>query len=114
MSIDDLGVTPLQLGNVARKVGFVADVEDSCDIPTIKENLSNGVPAIVLIDQGYFIGEPWIHVGHFVVVTGIDETHIYLNDPELGERKEKIDEFKKAWELMGNPLIVLWRKEDDK
>lgn len=36
--------------------------------------------------------------GHYSVVAGLDEKHIYLQDPEIGKiRKIKRDDFMKVW-----------------
>lgn len=48
-----------------------------------------GIPGIVLINtNGY---------KHFVVLKGMDRTHVMLGDPALGMRKVKRSEFIKMW-----------------
>lgn len=51
--------------------------------------------------------------GHYSVVIGLDDEHIYLQDPEIGgERKIKRDDFMKVWfdftghQIEANELIV--------
>ena len=56
-----------------------------------------GVPAIVLInDDGY---------KHFVVIKGVDETHLLIGDPAKGTRYIKRDSFVEMW----NGIVFLIR-----
>jgi hypothetical protein len=56
-----------------------------------------GVPAIVLVnDDGY---------KHFIVIKGVDETHVLVGDPAKGTRYLARDEFEDMW----NGIVFLIR-----
>lgn len=46
---------------------------------------------------------------HSVVVTGFDDKYVYINDPLYSKANRKVsrDEFKAAWEQMGNQAIII-------
>lgn len=49
---------------------------------------------------------------HAVVMTGYDDQYIYINDPLYSHKNRSVDRnnFKKAWEQMGNQAIVIIHK----
>lgn len=60
--------------------------------------------------------------GHYSVVVGLDDTHIYIQDPEIGDmRKIERDDFLRVWfdftgeyiksdELIIRQIIAIYRK----
>lgn len=49
--------------------------------------------------------------GHYSVVVGLDDTHIYLQDPEIGGlRKIQRDDFMKVWFDFRGEKITSWKE----
>lgn len=60
-----------------------------------------GVPAIVLINEdGY---------KHFIVIKGLDDTHVFVGDPAKGTRYVPREEFMSMW----NGIVFLIRNKKD-
>lgn len=69
-------------------------------IALIAETLDKGFLAICNINA-YVLNKKPGYAGHFVVIYGYDDTHLYLHDPGLPAkegRKVTYEEFLKAWE----------------
>ena len=96
----ELGVSNEKMAAVARRLGFETAVKEKAGFRDIEKWLARGVPPIV---DWFSPGRPdapesEMADGHSSVVAGLDKTHIFLQDPELGRiRKIKRDDFLKAW-----------------
>ena len=46
---------------------------------------------------------------HSVVLTGFDKDNVYINDPLSSSKNKRVnrENFKKAWEQMGNQAVVV-------
>lgn len=68
------------------------------EIENLRLNLEAGLPSIAFIATGQL--SYWHETtGHAVVVVGLDEERIYLNDPAFADapKQVSIDEFLLAW-----------------
>ncbi|MEI9966473.1 MAG: cysteine peptidase family C39 domain-containing protein [Candidatus Moraniibacteriota bacterium] len=120
----DLGTTAENLKRAAEAFGFQVEIHDNCELQDIEKWLEKKVPIIVdWFTAGRSDYEPDIASvdGHYSVVSGIDDTHIYLQDPELGtERKMQREVFNRVWfdflgelikpdELVIRQLVAVYR-----
>jgi ABC-type bacteriocin/lantibiotic exporter with double-glycine peptidase domain len=95
-----LGTNDKGIEKAAQKLGFKVVIKNNCNFTDIEKWLTRGVPPIVNWftrgRQDYPDSE--MADGHYSVVCGLDDTYIYLQDPETGGiRKIKRDDFKRAW-----------------
>jgi len=67
------------------------------DVKTIKTEIKNKRPILVLLTSNFLTGTKRKFNFHFNVITGIDKIHIYVNDPLMGIRggrkKYKISDY---------------------
>ncbi|MDD3497969.1 MAG: cysteine peptidase family C39 domain-containing protein [Candidatus Moranbacteria bacterium] len=120
----DLGATAENIAETARKLGFMAEIKNKCEFADIEEWLDKDVPVIVdWFTQGRkdYPEEIASADGHYSVVCGLDNVHIFLQDPEIGGmRKMKRDVFKRVWfdfkgeyinpdELIIRQIIAIYR-----
>lgn len=96
----DLGINDKDIVRVVESLGFKAEIKNESSFEDIGVWLEKDVP--VIVDwftrgrQDYDDSE--VADGHYSVVAGLDDEHIYLQDPEIGEeRKIKRDDFLKVW-----------------
>lgn len=70
------------------------------DIERLREHLESGLPSVVFVDTGQLISYWNEQTNHAVVVVGMEENQIYLNDPEFKSAPQSIsiDEFLLAWQ----------------
>lgn len=91
-----------------------------CEFSQVMEKVKNGHPVMAwitrdLVDVQYtsswYIKNKvfwWPRGEHTVVVTGIEENAIIVNDPYGGhEKRYELESFKRAWETMGRQAIVI-------
>ncbi|MCL4863629.1 MAG: C39 family peptidase [Caldilineaceae bacterium] len=77
----------------------VAVSVDEGDIDTLQRELDVGLPVIAAVNTG-FLQAYWNEaLGHAVVVVGIEDEIVYINDPALATAPQAIDlnEFFAAW-----------------
>ncbi len=79
------GFSLLDMKQYLKTLGYSAD-GFQLDLNRIKKA---GVPGIVLINSGGYM--------HFVVLKGINKTHVLLGDPARGTRKVTREDFKEMW-----------------
>jgi hypothetical protein len=119
----ELGVNDKDIVRAAESLGFKAEIKNESSFEEIGWWLEKGVP--VIVDwftrgrQDYDDSE--VADGHYSVVAGLDDEHIYLQDPEIGgERKIKRGDFLKVWfdftgetiksdELVIRQIIVIYK-----
>lgn len=59
------------------------------DVKTIETEIKNQRPVLALLTSNFLLGVKRDFNFHFNVITGIDKTHIYVNDPLSGPRGGK-------------------------
>jgi len=81
---------------------------DRFDLAQLSEELERSVPVIVRLWTGFL--DYWsTETSHVVVVIGLDETHVYLNDPAFSEhpRQVPLDGFLTAWAEYDETAITI-------
>lgn len=96
----NLGVDDEGIKKAAESFGFKVKIKNGSSFKDIEKWLDKKVPVIV----NWFTrgrrdySESEVADGHYSVAAGLDEKHIYLQDPEIGKiRKIKRDDFMKVW-----------------
>jgi len=100
MGKTDFGVDEKGFVTAAKSLGFEAVVKNESDFGDIQSWLDKKVPVIVdWFTRGRAdYSDSAIADGHYSVVAGLDEEHVYLQDPEIGAlRTLKKEDFKKVW-----------------
>ncbi len=107
---------------VHRLISQYIDAEDitGCEFSQVIERVKNGHPVMAwitrdLLDVEYlvswYVGEElfwWPKNEHTVVIVGIEENNIIINDPYGGEKRiYDLNEFKRIWEDMGSQAIFI-------
>lgn len=99
----------------AESYGFKAEVQREASFDDIRRWLDKKVPVIV----DWFTGgrpdrdESETPDGHCSVVVGLDESNIYLQDPELGAlRTIKRENFLRVWFDFKGDYITGWKDMD--
>lgn len=119
----DVGVDATSIARAAEALGLRVLIKSESSFDDIEAWLKKGAPVIVdWFTRGrsdYSDGE--VADGHYSVVCGLDDAHIYLQDPEIGDiRKILRNDFLKVWfdftgphiksdELILRQLIVVYR-----
>lgn len=111
----DLGVDDKGIKRAAESLGFKVKIKNNSSFKDIAKWLDKKAPVIV----NWFTrgrrdySESEVADGHYSVVAGLDEKHIYLQDPEIGKiRKIKRNDFMKVWfdfkgeHIKPNELII--------
>lgn len=97
----ELGTTAEDIKKVAEQLGFEVDIKNNSTLLDIEYWLQKNVPVIVdwfTVGRTDYPEDIISASGHYSVVCGIDDTHIYLQDPEIGhKRKIKRDVFERVW-----------------
>ena len=98
--IPGLGIDDKNIADAARVLGFKVEIKNESSFEDIEQWLKRGVPVIVdWFTRGRRdYDDSGVSDGHYSVVTGLDDEHIYLQDPEIGgERKIEREDFMKVW-----------------
>lgn len=119
----DLGTNDAGIKQAAESLGFNVVIKNESSFADLQEWLNKGIPPIVnWFTRGrsdYTDSE--VADGHYSVVSGLDESNIYLQDPETGkERIIKRADFMRVWfdytgefikpdELILRQLIAIYR-----
>jgi ABC-type bacteriocin/lantibiotic exporter with double-glycine peptidase domain len=112
---NDSGTRAKNIVLAAKHSGMNAYIKDNSSIKEISTLLKRGIPAII----DWFSHDE----GHYSVVIGLDDKHIYLQNPEIGGVK-KLDKkaFIRTWfdfegsyikyskELILRRIIVIYKK----
>ena len=108
----DLGTTAEDMARAAEALGFTAEIKDNCDFSDIDTWLGHNVPVIVdwfTRGRDDYPEDIASADGHYSVVCGLDDIHIYLQDPEIGGiRKIKRDIFERVWFDFKGETITSW------
>jgi len=85
------GVELEDLLRIAKKIGLNGFVKENSNIKEIKKILKKKTYSIIV---GWFSEDD----GHYSVVSHIDKENVYLQDPEIGnKRKIEREDFMKVW-----------------
>ena len=80
------GTSPDEIVRVARDIGFEAEFRENLTLEDLEASIKAGVPVIVAAqawrDEGTSWADDW-EDGHYMVVIGLDEKNVYLEDPSL-------------------------------
>ncbi|MCX6670115.1 MAG: C39 family peptidase [Methanothrix sp.] len=80
------GTSPDEIVRVARDMGFEAEFKENLTLEDLEASIKAGVPVIVAgqawRDEGTSWADDW-EDGHYMVVIGLDEKNVYLEDPSL-------------------------------
>ncbi|MEI6494736.1 MAG: cysteine peptidase family C39 domain-containing protein [bacterium] len=105
----DLGASAENIGRAAESLGYKVEIKNNSTFSDIESWLERGVPVIVdwfTRGRDDYVSDINVPDGHYSVVCGLDDTHIYLQDPEIGGiRKLKRDSFERAWFDFSGTLI---------
>ncbi|HUY69815.1 MAG TPA: C39 family peptidase [Candidatus Tyrphobacter sp.] len=119
-----LGTDDKSLKLAAEKHGFKVKIKNNASFADLERWLGKGVPVMVDWFSRGRLDYPLSAVpdGHYSVVVGLDKTHIYLQDPEIGGlRKITRDDFGRVWfdfrgktikpgELVIRQMIAIYKK----
>lgn len=119
----DLGTDDKGIKSAAEKLGFKVKIKNKSGFKDIEKWLNKGVPVIVdWFTRGRSdYADYEVSTGHYSVVVGLDDKHIYLQDPEIGKiRKLKKEYFMMVWfdftgkyikpnELITRQIIVIYK-----
>lgn len=96
----NLGTDDISLKKAAESYNFKVEIENNASFDSIQRWLDRKVPVIV----NWFTrgrrdySDEEVPDGHYSVVVSLDDTYIYLQDPEIGHlRKLKRDDFMRVW-----------------
>ncbi len=96
----ELGTDDSSLKKAAESYGLKVEIENDASFDSIQHWLGQRVPVIVnWFTRGRVdYTNDDVSDGHYSVVVGLDDTHIYLQDPEIGSlRKLARDDFMRVW-----------------
>jgi uncharacterized protein len=102
---EESGTYPDDIIRVANALGLQAEYKENMTLADLEKNVAQGVPVIVDCQAWRSVSqysESWAntwHNGHWLVVIGIDETNVTLEDPYLlGDRGfMSREEFEARW-----------------
>lgn len=82
------GTYPWDMVRVAKQLGFDAEWKDNLTLSDLEAALRQGIPVIVDAQRYTAPNNPWKdswipEAGHYMVVIGIDDRNVYLEDPFL-------------------------------
>ncbi len=99
-STKEMGTSEEQIRKAAESLGFTVETKQQATFEDIQQWLDKKVPVIVdWFTRGRMdLDASEVADGHYSVVVGLDDTYIYIEDPELGSmRKIKREDFMVVW-----------------
>ncbi len=92
------GGTPFRNLRHIKSIGLSVLIEDG-NIEILRKHLTSGLPPIVAVNTGQLLSYWSEQTDHAVVVLGIEDNLIYLNDPAfaLAPQAVALAEFELAW-----------------
>ena len=104
-STPENGTNPENLAEAARKMGFNAEIKQNMTMKDLQGYLNQGTPVIVDVQawkNNTTNVQSWtdeVEYGHYMVVIGIDNENVYLEDPAVLGSKGYISnlEFVERW-----------------
>ncbi len=89
----DFGTDERDIVRVAQQMGLEAEIKDNITLEDLEKSINEGVPVIIDCQSwrgSSYSNKSWTddwYDGHYMVVIGIDENNVYLEDPyTLGSR----------------------------
>ena len=107
----ELGTDDMEIKRVLEDFGLKVVIQNESSFEDIKQWLDKKVPVIVdWFTRGRAeYGDSEVPDGHYSIVVGLDESHIYLQDPEIGDlRKIERNDFMKVWFDFKGEYIASW------
>ena len=107
----ELGTDDAGLKKTAEHYGSKVEIKNSAEFTDIEEWLKRKVPVIVDWFTRGRADYPDSEVadGHYSVVAGLDDEHVYLQDPEIGTmRTISRDDFMRVWFDFRGKYITSW------
>ncbi|OHA01594.1 MAG: hypothetical protein A3C12_00620 [Candidatus Sungbacteria bacterium RIFCSPHIGHO2_02_FULL_49_20] len=107
----ELGTDEASLKKAAESYGLKVEIENNASFDSIQRWLDRRVPVIVnWFTRGRSdYGDEEVPDGHYSTVVGLDDTYIYLQDPEIGGlRKLERDDFMRVWFDFKPAHITSW------
>lgn len=107
----ELGTDDKGLKQVLENFGLKTVIQNESSFEDIQEWLDKKVPVIVdWFTRGRAdYDDSQVPDGHYSVAVGLDDTHIHLQDPEIGGlRKIARDDFLKVWFDFRGEQITSW------
>lgn len=108
----------LRVGPIGTAFGNLAELHrlgvsvliDNGTSADVRQFLASGLPVIVFLDTAELAYWEYEHTDHAVVVIGMDEETVRLNDPEFREAPQvcSIGEFELAWLEKDNLFAVIF------
>jgi HK97 family phage portal protein len=92
------GTEPRHILTYLEQVGLSALPRDGMSLQDVAESVDHGCPVIVCFqDYGTPEEEARDESGHYVVVIGIDDQRVYLQDPSAGRVEMPLEQFESNW-----------------
>ena len=95
------GADPEDLMQGAEKKGFRVEIRENLTLDDLKKSIEEGIPVIVGAQAWKEENQSWEtdDSGHYMVVIGVDNKNVYLEDPSILGSRGYIprDEFIKRW-----------------
>jgi ABC-type bacteriocin/lantibiotic exporter with double-glycine peptidase domain len=107
----ELGTSDERIKYAAEGLGFTVEIHNKSSFKDIQAWLDKKVPILVnWFTRGRTdYSESEVPDGHLSVVVGLDDTYIYLQDPEIGKlRKIEKDDFMRVWFDFTGEYINSW------
>ena len=108
----ELGTDDASIKNAAESYGLKVEIENNANYESIEKWLTKGVPVIVnWFTRGRTdYSDDEVADGHYSVVVGLDDSNIYLQDPETGGlRTLDRDDFMRVWFDFKPAFINSWQ-----
>lgn len=108
-----LGVTPIgaSFSNLAAlaSLGVSVVIDDGKAVDDIVQHLQVGLPVIVFLDTAELAYWEYEHTDHAVLVVGVENDQLLLNDPEFSTAPQRcsVGEFELAWMEKDNLFAVI-------
>lgn len=105
------GTYPWDMVRVAKELGFEAEWRENLTLADLETSIREKAPVIIdgqrIKGQSLSWEETW-NAGHYMVVIGIDDNYVYLEDPAILGSRLKItrDEFLSLWHDYESELPV--------
>src|SRR5689334_1693993 len=109
----EVGTYPEGIAKGARSLGFDAEVVENLTVDELERLTVDGYPVIALAqvwlserDAGRALEKIWDN-GHYIVVIGVDQDHVYFQDPFIHMSKAFVPRrtFEAHWhQVMGGDL----------
>lgn len=106
------GTPPENIVEAARQLGFQAQLKENMTLNDLESYLDQGIPVIINCQAWRESEIPWSEDeedGHYMVVIGIDQKNVYLEDPKVMGSRGMIpcQEFLDRWhdQSTRNPKI---------